>query len=216
LVIPQFVNGGGWSTTLFLSNVSSSSENLIVTFLRENGTVRKVPVVGSGSVDSVVTTLLPGQTVVYETASTGDLNVGWASVTLGSSNNRVTGFAIFRYQAPGAPDSEAIVSLGNTSGHNMVMLYDQQNGFTTGLALVNPGDAAVTLSVMIRDISGATIGTGTVTLPPLSHQASFISERFPITAGKRGSVVLDGTAPFSVLGLRFNPSGTFTSFAPLR
>jgi hypothetical protein len=96
------------------------------------------------------------------------------------------------------------------------MLYDQVNGFTTGLALVNPGAAAVTLSVTIRDTSGTIIGNGSVTLPPFSHQASFIAERFPITANKRGSVVIDGTAGFSVLGLRFNPSGTFTSFLPLR
>jgi hypothetical protein len=96
------------------------------------------------------------------------------------------------------------------------MLYDQLAGFNTGLALVNPGDAPVTLNFTIRDTSGASIGSGTITLPPYSHQASFISERFPITAEKRGSVVIDGTAPFSVLGLRFNPSGTFTSFAPLK
>jgi hypothetical protein len=216
LVIPQFVNGGGWSTTLFLTNVSTASENLVVSFLGENGTVREVPVLGIGPVDSVVTSLAPGQTAIYETASTGDLSVGWASVTLGTTNNRITGFAIFRYRAPGAPDAEAIVSLGNTSGHNLVMLYDQLAGFNTGLALVNPGDAPVTLNFTIRDTSGASIGSGTITLPPYSHQASFISERFPITAEKRGSVVIDGTAPFSVLGLRFNPSGTFTSFAPLK
>jgi hypothetical protein len=216
LVVPQFVNGGGWSTTLFLTNVSTSSENFILSFLGANGTVHEVPLLGIGSVDSVVTSLSPGQTVIYETASTGELSVGWASVTLGTTNNRVTGFAVFRYRAPGAPDAEAIVSLGNTSGHNLVMLYDQLAGFNTGLALVNPGDAPLTLTVTIRDISGASIGAGTITLPPYSHQASFISERFPITADKRGSVVIEGTSPFSVLGLRFNPSGTFTSFAPLK
>jgi hypothetical protein len=216
LVIPQFVSGGGWSTTLFLTNVSTLSESLNLNFFGESGGARDVTLLGSGSVPSVATTLAPGQTVVYETTSTGTLDVGWASVTLGTTNNRVTGFAIFRYGAAGAPDSEAIVNLGNTVDQNLVMLYDQMNGFSTGLALVNPGASPVTLNAAIRDASGTTIGTGTITLPPYSHQASFISERFPITANKRGSVVIDGTAGFSILGLRFNPSGTFTSFLPLR
>ena len=216
LVIPQFVNGGGWSTTLFLTNVSLVPETLTLNFFGEDGNARQVPMLGSGAVNSLAATLAPGQTTIYETTNTGNLDVGWASVTLGTTNNRITGFAIFRYRAPGAPDSEAIVNLGNTTDQNLVMLYDQVNGFATGLALVNPGAAAVTLSVTIRDVSGTTIGTGSVTLPPFSHQASFIGERFPITANKRGSVVIDGTAGFSVLGLRFNPSGTFTSFLPLR
>ena len=216
LVIPQFVNGGGWSTTLFLTNVSSVSESLTVSFFGESGSARQVPLLGSGTVSSQATTLVPGQTVIYETTGTGVLDVGWASVTLGTTNNRITGFAIFRYRTAGAPDSEAIVNFGNTSDQSLVMLYDQLSGSTTGLALVNPGAATVTLSVTIRDVFGATIGTGTITLPPFSHQASFISERYPITANKRGSVLIVGTAGFSILGLRFNPSGTFTSFPPLK
>ena len=216
LVIPQFVNGGGWTTTLFLTNVSLVSESLSLKFFGEGGSARQVPLLGSGSVSVVETTLAPGQTVIYETTSTGALDVGWASVTLGTTNNRITGFAIFRYRTAGAPDSEAIVNLGNTSDQNLVMLYDQTSGFSTGLALVNPGAAPITLSAAIRDVSGTTIGTGTITLPPFSHQASFISERFPITANRRGSIVIDGTAGFSILGLRFNASGTFTSFLPLR
>jgi hypothetical protein len=216
LVIPQFVNGAGWSTTLFLTNTSMLSESLNLNFFGESGDTRQVTLLGAGAVNSVTTTLAPGQTVVYETTNAGALDVGWASVTLGTTNNRITGFAIFRYRAEGAPDSEAIVNLGNTVDQSLVMLYDQMNGFNTGLALVNPGATPVTLNAAIRDVSGTTIGTATITLPPYSHQASFISERFPITANQRGSVVIDGTAGFSVLGLRFNPSGTFTSFLPLR
>ena len=216
LVIPQFVNGGGWSTAVFLTNVSSVSENLTVSFFGDSGNPRQVQLAGSGTVSSQTATLGPGQTVVYETTSTGVLDVGWASVTIGTTNNRITGFAIFRYRAAGAPDAEAIVNFGNTSDQSLVMLYDQLSGFTTGLALVNPGAATVTLSVTIRDVSGATIGNGTITLPPFSHQASFISERYPITANKRGSLLINGTAGFSILGLRFNSSGTFTSFAPLK
>ena len=216
LVIPQFVNGGGWSTTLFLTNVSSVSENFTVSFLGNSGNLRQVPLVGSGTASSQAATLGPGQTVVYETTSTGVLEVGWASVILGTTNNRITGFAVYRYRAAGAPDAEAIVNFGNTSDQSLVMLYDQLSGFTTGLALVNPGAATVTLSVTIRDVSGAAVGTGTITLLPFSHEASFISERYPITANKRGSLLINGTAGFSILGLRFNPSGTFTSFPPLK
>jgi hypothetical protein len=216
LTVPQLASGTGWSTTLFLNNVSTVAEGVTLRFFGEDGNSRQVPIVGMAPASSISATLRPGEIAVYETTAAGPLAVGWASLTPSTPNtSRISGFAIFRFRGAGAPEAEAIVPFSNIWSQNVTMLYDQTNGFSTGLALVNPGQNTVSLSVAIRDQSGATIGVDTVRLPPFSHQASFVSERYPITANGHGSLLITSDGGISALGLRFSPSGTFTSFPPV-
>jgi len=81
---------------------------------------------------------------------------------------------------------------------------------------MNPSEfKSVNVTVQVRDDTGKGAASYTITLPPLGHTAIVLSSTYPPTAGKRGSLFLtsaDGT--FSVLGLRFNPAGAFTSFPP--
>jgi len=216
MVISQYVNGSGWTTALFLTNLSQVTESFTVKFYGQTGSLRLAPIIGYGSVNTISASLAPGQTVVYETSSTANLEGGWAVVTPTLATSGITGFAVFRFHTFGMQDSEAIVTLGNTTDKSLVLLYDQQNSFTTGLALVNPGAAAITLNVTIRDQAGATLGTDVITLQPYSQQSSFVYQRYPITLNRMGSLLITSTSGFAAVGLRFSPAGPFTSFPPLK
>ena len=82
------------------------------------------------------------------------------------------------------------------------------------LSLVS--DAAPTsreASATIRDASGATIGSGLVTLQGNGHSSFTLTDNFPATANQRGTIEFDPPAQgqISVLGVRFPSTGSFTS-----
>jgi hypothetical protein len=216
MIVAQFVNGSGWTTALFLTNLASASESYTVKFYGSGGTLRKAPIQGFGQVDTISASLAPGQTVVYQTSATASLEPGWAIVTPALENSKLSGFAVFRFSTFGLQDSEAIVTLGNMADKSLVMLYDQQNSYTTGLALVNPGSTAITLNVSIRDQNGIVIGSDVIALPAYGQQSSFVYQNYPITLNKMGSLLITSNAGFAAVGLRFSPSGPFTSFPPLK
>jgi hypothetical protein len=216
LILPQFVSGGGWTTTLFLTNTGSTADNYTVKFYNLNGAARTVSLVGLAATDRVTGNLTAGQTVIYETAATATLEPGWASIEPSSSGSRITGFAVFRLHIAGLPDAEAIVTLGNLSDRTFVLLYDQQNGYSTGFALVNPTTSTGTYSVSVRDQNGGLIGTDSITLPPFGQLALFVNEKYSSTNGKKGSLTITANSAVSILGLRFSPANSFTSFPPLK
>jgi uncharacterized protein (TIGR03437 family) len=82
------------------------------------------------------------------------------------------------------------------------------------IAIANPGNTANTLTVTLRDALGITQGAPTtVALQPQQQQARFWSELFPAgTVGPAfsGSLRLQGTAPFSAMGLSFAGNGFST------
>jgi hypothetical protein len=215
MLMPHIVNGGGWKTTVFLSNVSDSWETFTLKFMNDGGSPWSIALSGRNAATEFSDSLRPGQTIVYETDGAGPLLEGSATLvpgTIGSS--RISGFAVFR--AAGVPEFEAAVPLTDCKTKSVVMLYDNSSGFVSGIALANPRSTTLTVTAKVRDDAGSVLTTQTVTLPPQGHTAFQVPDYFPSTANRRGSilfVVNDGSV--SVLGLRFNPSHAFTSFQGL-
>jgi hypothetical protein len=81
------------------------------------------------------------------------------------------------------------------------------------VAIVNLAGDAATINATIRDDGGAQIGSQPFALTGMGHTSFAIGERFPITNGRRGSIEFQSAAGGAIagLGLRFNPSGSFTS-----
>jgi hypothetical protein len=155
---------------------------------------------------------------MIETLDGASLQQGWAALIPGTVNtNRLSGFAVFRNRQAGRSDFEAVVPLTRSLGRRFVMLFDNMNGFETGLAVMNPCEfTAITVQVNVREQNGMPGTTYTLNLAPLAHTAVVVSQSFSAAAGKRGSLLLTSTqGKFVVLGLRFNPAGPFTSFPPL-
>ncbi|MEP6963127.1 MAG: BACON domain-containing protein, partial [Acidobacteriota bacterium] len=215
LTMSQFVGGGkDWASTITLTNVSLLPENFTLRFHGDDGLPLDMPMVGLGTVSSITGTLKPDETKVYTTDAIGTLKQGWVFVipeTLGAQ--RLTGFGVFKQTLP-TVTSEVAVGFTGTGTSRSVLLYDNRNGYEIGVALGSLDPLNETrILVDIRDEDGTLLGLDAIKLPPLGHAAYVLSQRLPLTAGRRGSVHLTSSpAAFTGLGLRFSPTLGITSF----
>lgn len=213
--VPQVVDGSVWKTTLTVFARSYRGAQVTVTFYDENGRLLGMPIAGAGVVTSTQFGVGPYDSVTLETEGTAPATtVGWALI---ESDNDIGGVAVFRQRVAGRPDYEAAVPFTVPSAQVM-STFDNASGFATGVAVVNNSAFPVTVNIGFTAEGGDAISTRVLSMNPRTHMSFTLPERFPEVAGKRGTVSLtaitaagtvDGSV--SVLGLRFNPGGAFTT-----
>jgi hypothetical protein len=215
----QIASGAGWKTTLTIVNLSAGPNSLNVSFRGEDGSPLILPLVvtqqgvaQSATASSVNQTLGAGATLLIESegpVSSGIL-VGWAEVL---SSAPVSGFSIFRQRGQDGRDLEGTASLQSITSSDLILPFDNTAGFATGVALVNLMTDPAIVNAVIRDDNGTQMGLQVVVLSGKAHTSFFIADRFSITSGRRGTIEFQNTAGGAVagIGLRFNPSGSFTS-----
>ncbi len=82
----------------------------------------------------------------------------------------VVGYGIFRQSVTGRSDQEAVAPLSGASSTTSTLIWDDTN-FTTAVAIVNPSSLTTTVTIVVRDESGATIGTSALSLAAKSKTA---------------------------------------------
>ena len=214
----QIVSAGGWDTTLTLVNLGTAQGEARLNFYSDGGSSQPLPftfpqqpslgsVVGS-TFDQAIN---PGATLVLDTTGPASQATaqGWSQLL---TNGNIGAFAIFDY----APNGEqAVVPIEPRNAASYLLAFDNTGALSTGLAVANLATSAANIGVVIRDDTGAQIGTGTVSLPAQGHNSFMLTDPtygFPVTANKRGTVEFD-TPPngqISVLGLRANGAAITT------
>src|SRR5207237_7751008 len=77
-------------------------------------------------------------------------------------------------------------------------------GRNLGVAIAHPSSTTNSITLTLRDEAGSVAGTPvTITLQPQQQSAKFVTELLPGTTGAafRGSLELQSSTPFAVLGL---------------
>lgn len=209
-VISQVADGSGWKTTITLVNLDTVPADYTVRFWRQDGVALQVPLNTGGALDTIQGTIPVGGTRVIETlGGTTALVQGWAQLT---TTRNVNGLAVFRQRVDGRPDQEAAVTL-TTPTTKFAMPFDNTTDFVTSMALVNTSATlGSTVTVVIRDESGAQIGSDVISLGGRAYLPFALTSRFASTLGRRGTVEFSSTSLITGLGLRFNSGGAFTSF----
>jgi GH35 family endo-1,4-beta-xylanase len=196
---------GGWQTTLTLVNTAATSTTPTLSFFDDTGNPLAVPLESSSA--TLTPMLAPGQSLVLQTQGQDSLDSISGSAVLASTGN-VSGFAIFHNTGSG---QEAVVPLESRSAAAYVLAYDNTGGLVTGLALANATGQAANLTVTVRDDRGSVLQTGPIALAPHGHTSMMLTSGYAMSAGKRGTVEIDGPAGFSALGLFFTPAGNVTT-----
>ncbi len=217
----QLASGGYWTSTITLVNTGTAAAQARLNFFDDAGNPLLLPVTfpqssSSGTLlaSTIDRTLTAGAALVLQ--STGpDVQQalqGWAQLL---TSGAVTGFAVFRQQI-GANGWEAVVPLENRNARTYALWFDQMNGMVIGVAVANQTQQAVTVGVAVRDDGGATIGSTSFSVPASGHAAFPLSDRFAVTAQRRGTVEFStpSAGQISVLGLSFNPLGGFSTIPP--
>ena len=209
---------GGWHTTFTLVNTGTSSAQATLDFFDDNGNPLQMPLLfpqtGAASRSTAVTpTLAAGSSLIIETNGDDSSDSVSGSAQL-MTTGKVSGFAIFRYNRS---NQEAVVPLETRNASSYTLVFDNTDGVATGLAVANESMQSTTLNLILRNDSGAQIGTATVPLPAHGHTAQVLSQAYGATAGIRGTVEIDAPTgiQFSALGIRFTPSQNVTTIPVL-
>ena len=210
----------GWKTSFVLVNTGVTAAQAHLNFFDDDGNPLVLPLSspqsGGGAyttASSVDSTMNAGATLVVEGTGPAEnpLQTGSAQLT---TNGNISGFAIFRYEPTG---QEAVVPLDSRNASSYILAFDNTGGTATGVAVSSRSLQAASVPVVIRDDSGAQIGTGAIALAANGHSAFVLASQFPVTDGKRGT--LEFAAPaggqIGVLGIRTPPAGTFTTLPAL-
>ncbi|MFB3830036.1 MAG: hypothetical protein ACE15B_24925 [Bryobacteraceae bacterium] len=213
-VIPQVADGGGWSTTIVLTNATAADQQVRLTFRMAvpggNGeTIAwNPPLLESVSLTGL--NIPAGSTVFLHTpGEAAALSQGWAEL---AANQAVQGYAIFTVRTPGQPAQDSTAPAVSASNRILVP-FDNSSGLVTAVAAVNPTGAGESVTVNIRTTDGAT-GSTTVELPAQGQIAFLMRDRLNATAGKSGLAefyVASGSLSF--IGLRAN--GAAITSAPV-
>lgn len=228
LYFPQVANGvlgaQTWKTTIFLTNpASTGTASGTITFTKESATLSdagspfnlnftdETGQSASGG-NQIAFQIAAGQSHKYTSAGTGTYAGGFATVT---SNATVGGTAVFSsFNSAGALTGEAGVPAAAAVTRQAIFV-DTQGGFNIGLAYVNPGSSAASVTLSLFNAAGMSAAApATQTIGPGNHKAVFMSELFPGVPQMAGTMQITSQSQLAAIALRFDPTFTFFTTLP--
>ena len=213
--IAHIADGAEWKTTITVVNLLSVPQRITLSFWASNGVRWSLPIASGGFSQQEHFDLQPNASGFLETTGTAAaVSTGWATVEGSvSGSSGVGASAIFRSHVNGRQDSEAVSAMGVASPRGVIIPFDNRNGFATGVAIANFGGSGV-VPITVRDGVGTVILIENLPLGSSAHLSFSLADRYPTVVGRAGTVEI-GSSAAAVLGLRFNPSGSFTSVPPI-
>jgi hypothetical protein len=219
---PQVAIGGGWMTTVFVTNTMTSGAGAAtIALTKSDGTPFKANwldemgnnVTNDGNFISVQ--LKSGETRKF--VSTGDsslLETGFATVT--ANSGAIVSNAMFtQLDDSGNLLAEAGVPMAIPL-MKQALFVDTTNGFKTGLAVANPNNLSLQLHFQLLSDTGELVTATVVNIGSFEQMAVFVDQLFPGIPAMVGQVQVWSTSPMTAVGLRFNGSGLpFTTLSPL-
>jgi hypothetical protein len=215
LYFPQFVDGGGYTTSLILMNTSGSSETGTFQIMDGNGSPLTVTQAGGEAHSSFSYSIPPGGSYHFQTeGSPADPNTGWVRLTPDPGTQTPVGSGVFGYNPVDVLVSESGIPSAAATTHARVYV-DLSGGHNTGLAIANVSGGAANIAIHAYQNDGATTagtGQGSLQLPVDGYRAAFADEFITgLPEGFTGVLDISSTASFAALTLRtlVNEAGDF-------
>jgi hypothetical protein len=214
IYFPQFVDGGGYLTTLILLNTSNVLETGKLTLFDNNGAPLVVNQVGGTRDSTFPYSIPPGGVFIFDTdGSPTDANAGSVQLIPDVNTTSPVGAGVFSFLQGGVRVTESGVPSASPTTHARIYV-DQSGGHGTGLAIASPGNSAVSVTLRAFQMDGSTpVGTSAVVdLKSNGHTASFVSQLISgLPADFRGVLDISSSSPFVALTLRSltNSRGNF-------
>lgn len=217
--MPHIATQENWTTSFTLVNKGSTAP-VTTTLLAydNNGAALPIPLIVPPATTAITTTSLnstiAGNASLIVTSSgsaSAPVLVGGAQLT---ANGPADGFAIFHRISDG---QEAVVPLEMRNASSYLLPFDNTGGMALGVAMENVSATPGTVNVVLRDDTGAQIGTGSVSLAGNAHTSFVMATQFPITANIRGTAEFDTPVGgrISLLGIRFSAANALTTIPVL-
>ena len=217
-VVSQIADGGGWQTSMIITNTTDSAAPYALTFTKDDGTPFDVGGIGSFAAGTVQ----PGGSAFLTSTKPATLTQG-SAVLLGGQNFAVS--TIFTWKNANAGGDQQGTVTGDPQGSvSFSVPFDNTGGAVGGFAITNTSPSSVTVLVVAYDEAGRIILVdSSLTLAAYGHTAFNFQNRpgFSTLAGKRGllrvfAIHPGATPPYPGLNgllLKFLPNGSFTTIA---
>ena len=229
LTLPHFADGGGWTTQIVLLNTTDSGQSGLVEFFGQGSVAAPagpVEVTIDGVKASAFSYTLPGRSARLLVTEGGlePVRSGSVRIVPAAASSAPAASAIFSYRRSGITVTEAGVAA--VAKGNGFRLYAEALGTSgeigaieSGVALANPGEETLSVQLELTDVSGKSIGSGSVTsasIPPRGQIAKLLSQINGFESLKapfQGILRITTSSPggVAVVGLRgrFNERGDY-------
>jgi hypothetical protein len=206
IYFPQFVDGGGYTTSLVLLNTSSVVEAGALEILDDNGAPLSVQLVGGTAGSSFRYSIQPNGAFRLQTdGSPTNFNKGWVRLTPDAGTSTPIGSGIFAYNPADMLLSESGIPSAISTTHARIFA-DLSGSHNTGLAIANITSSNASIAISAFQMDGATpIGTsqGPLPLSAHGHDAKFADQFISgLPAGFTGVLDISSTTLFAALTIR--------------
>ncbi len=209
-IIPHVADGGGWKTTLVLTNTTTGTATAALSCRKETtGGATTAWNLSFQETTSISNLSLAGAgTLFLHTAGTDATTaVGWCEM---DADSGIEAYAIFT-RTDMSPSQEG-TALASEATNHIILPFDNAGGLTTSMAIVNPGSVAQTVAASMRTVDGTNTITSLGSVPAYGHMSFEVPAKFTSTVGKRGLIEFhSSTGTLAAIALRFNSGGAFTS-----
>ncbi len=196
-----------WRTTFTYVNASALPVTCTTSFFSDTGSPLSLSF-GGASLSTTSDTIPAGGTARRQTDAQPALPVvtGWAKAIC---TGPVKASSLFRLYNGTTAQAEASVIAMTAPASQFVSFADQ----FTGVAYANPSASAATITFRAMDMTGATIGSKSVTLAAGAHDSQNLGPLLGL-ATFQGSVSMVSSVPIVSLSLNAEASPIFSSLPP--
>ena len=204
-IFPQFVFGGGWASTLTLIALNEDETTCKFSAQGRHMTLRAVSGHSNSGTEITLSGFKTGQWNIFKTEAPDD-GPASSGMAILQCDRAVLAHTLFSLTVGGSVVAEALVEPSHefkAVEEYVLFLADHRNGARFGLAVANPSDRAIDVSVQVYDGQGEVVVDTTVKVPENTSKAFFVDELGTIPEGHTGAVELRADESLYVIGLRF-------------
>jgi hypothetical protein len=207
LLLPRLADGGGWKTAFYLMNTSSGgTETGTVQLFGQNGTPLTVHLNGGSSGSSFAYSIPPNGVRVFQTdGSPIPINTGWIKIVPDSGIAAPSGIGIFGLSQGGILVTESGIPSVLPTTHARIYV-DKSGGHDTGLAISNPGSAALNVTLQAFQTDGVTPAgnsLGPLTISGNGETAAYVGQLISGLPNEfTGVLDISSSSPFVPLTMR--------------
>ena len=205
-IFPQFVFGGGWASTLTLTALDEDETTCTFSAQGRHMTLRAVSGHSASGTEIPLGNFKTGQWNIFKTEAPDDGPVSSGMAIL-QCDRAVLTHTLFSLTVGGSVVAEALVEPSHEfkAFEEYVLFFaDHRNGARFGVAVANPSDRAIDVSVQVSDDQGEVIVDTTVNVDANASKAFFLDELGTIPEGHTGGIALRANESLYVIGLRFS------------
>ena len=203
-VFPQFVFGGGWASTLTMAAFNEDETTCIFSAQGRHMTLRAVSGYTASGTEIPLVGFKAGQWNIFKTEAPDDGPVSSGMAILQCARAVLT-HVLVSLTVGGSVVAEALVEPSHEfkAFEEYVLFFaDHRNAARFGVAVANPSDRAIDVSVQVSDDQGEVVFNTTVNIDANASKAFFMDELGTVPEGHTGAVALRADESLYVIGLR--------------